>query len=638
MGYTTIYILIESSLFGGTVPTISSSASANDTIFQFTTIPHTTSADTSLIELMGFIFSNIKHTSTASTDTDGNNLTTLDWKLSIFDISYHPAKIITPLVTEYTQVTGTKSKTLQSMGWYPSGKLVVLPHPAVNGESEEHLLNKFLEWQSRNVLQHEEFAYNDGGVTKRRIADNNNHTAAAASSSTGVQWTGAGAASSSLQNTALIKPSEIFTAVEQRSDAEILQEQHAREQAIASGIDRPKKKKKRTEKERAQRLDTLLQNLDDKSSGKKKKKAVSAQVRKMLLKQKSEGNKKLRMEDRFHLEIVCLWDVPNNEVESTGKPKKESGSRSYKFFSRQSTVGRVASSIAGTLGTDVSSEFLVSYPPPARGENQEQGGGEKRYRRLFNTMSLHDASNAGYVNEFDVVVVRIYSLNCSSSEDEEFGPSKSVSDPDSDEEMDNNEVENEGNGSQETGRDAESKSTALEVDSGGNKATDTVASQPQVQQYQEQIQQQRIHTIFQLAGESNSSNPAKKKKKPVSKQVQSMLMKSKATGNKSIKQEDRVYLNVMVYEDKGHATCGNDVSSSYRYFSTQNDIQHIITVLNKASSDNAGAELIVQRPTADSTDAEGMYHVLPNTLSLGDAIQKGYVENFGRVLIRLCSL
>ena len=309
MGYTTIYILIESSLFGGTVPTISSSASANDTIFQFTTIPHTTSADTSLIELMGFIFSNIKHTSTASTDTDGNNLTTLDWKLSILDISYHPAKIITPLVTEYTQVTGTKSKTLQSMGWYPSGKLVVLPHPAVNGESEEHLLNKFLEWQSRNVLQHEEFAYNDGGgVTNRRIADNNNHTAAAASSSTGVQWTGAGAASSSLQNTALIKPSEIFTAVEQRSDAEILQEQHAREQAIASaGNDKPKKKKKkkRTEKERAQRLDTLLQNLDDKS-GKKKKKAVSAQVRKMLLKQKSEGNKKLRMEDRFHLEIVCL--------------------------------------------------------------------------------------------------------------------------------------------------------------------------------------------------------------------------------------------------------------------------------------------------------------------------------------------
>ena len=183
MGKTTIYILIESSLFGGTVPTISSSASANDTIFQFTTIPHTTSADTSLIELMGFIFSNIKHTSTVSTDTDGNNLTTLDWKLSIFDISYHPAKIITPLVTEYTQVTGTKSKTLQGMGWYPSGKLVVLPHPAVNGESEEHLLNKFLEWQSRNVLQHEEFAYNDGGVANRRIADNNNNTAAAAASS-----------------------------------------------------------------------------------------------------------------------------------------------------------------------------------------------------------------------------------------------------------------------------------------------------------------------------------------------------------------------------------------------------------------------------------------------------------------------
>ena len=58
---------------------------------------------------------------------------------------------------------------------------------------------------------------------------------------------------------------------------------------------------------------------------------------------------------------------------------------------------------------------------------------------------------------------------------------------------------------------------------------------------QQHLLQQRIHTIFlSLDGNAKGGGGAttKMKKKPASKQVRNMLMKSKSTGNARIKQED----------------------------------------------------------------------------------------------------
>ena len=151
----------------------------------------------------------------------------------------------------------------------------------------------------------------------------------------------------------------------------------------------------------------------------------------MLLKSRSEGNKKMRMEDRFHLEVLRLWDVAGEDDMS----KHSNNTTEYRFFSRQTTAGRVASSVAPNLGNAKASEFLVLYPSPSadNAQQQQQQEHEKRYRRLPNTMSLHDAQAAGWVKEFGVVVVRIYSL-VGGVDGEEFGPSKSVLDTDSDDE------------------------------------------------------------------------------------------------------------------------------------------------------------------------------------------------------------
>ena len=164
----------------------------------------------------------------------------------------------------------------------------------------------------------------------------------------------------------------------------------------------------------------------------------------------------------------------------------------------------------------------------------------------------------------------------------------------------------------------------------------------------QQLLQQRMHEIFQSMEHDNPATK-KKKKKPVSKQVHNMLIKSKATGNPRIKQEDRIYLEVvLVFDDIGSVQHDN-ISSSYRYFSTKNDVQHILTVCNSrttVSSDNAPPimveELVVQISATDNTkinDSENAmsYYSLPKTLTIEEAIQNGYLDNFGRVLIRVCS-
>ncbi|KAL9183347.1 hypothetical protein ACHAXT_005134 [Thalassiosira profunda] len=584
MGDATIHLLLDTALAAG--------GEAGDGAFRFCALAHKLPGDAPLAELMAFVATQMDAVAACKTDGVGN----AGWlkRVTVLDVSYHPAKIISPIVRQCTERTGPNSKTLQSLGWYPSGKLVFLPAPGEDEEGgEEKLLERFLEWQSRNLAQHEEFAYNNPDAAN----EGRKQHADAPAEKDGVQWTGVGAPA---QGGAALKPSEIFSAVEQRSDAMDIE---------ATSKPKPKKKPRRTEKQRAQRLDALLQKAET-QSGNKKKKAVSQKVRTMLLKSRSEGNKKLRMEDRFHLEVVLLWDVADGCASG-----KEEGGTSYRFFSRQATAGRVASTVAPTLGSDRSAELLVSYPP----STERKAEGEIRYRRLPNTTSLHDAQKAGWVQEFDVVVVRIYDLNAAAVTDPE-------SDDESMDEEDGNDSINATGGNEECG-----KQSAMEVDEdiiSGQRANGGPTS---MQEESQPELQRRIHALFQSLEESG--NPPKKKKKPVSQQMRNMLMKSKSTGNKRIKPEDRLHLEVIVFRDDGSSDIGpSSYTSSYRFFTKQNDMGHIISTC--IEDDKERAELIVRQPSSDA-DLKILYRKLPTELTLGDAIEKGHIDTFGRVLIRV---
>ncbi|KAL3765630.1 hypothetical protein ACHAWU_002660 [Discostella pseudostelligera] len=742
MGDVTLHLLLDGRLLTNAITvdddnilykdaasSSSSSSSSTASSFEFLSTSHVLPADASLAELMQIILTKLgdyavdSTTSTMSctpSDNFNNNSTinnpiespVLD-NLTIIDASYHPAKVITPIFRQYSQISGPNSQTLMSMGWYPSGKLVILSLPRIKPASstlstsdtaqvasefsasvgnspnrdaeEEQLLNRFIEWHHRFVLQHEEGAYNDPTAASNNYLSGQKSTGSAAS--VGVQWTGIGAVSSSnsssqpLRNgqpatATTLKPSQIFQAIEQRSISDV----PSATNKTNTNIQKKKSRSRRTELERSERLNSLLQKLDTDNKKMKKNRGVSQKVRSMLLKSNSLGDKKLRMEDRFHLEVVYLSDL---EAKS-----------SYRFYSRQTTAGKVASSLAPNLGKDMAVELLVSYPPPPRKdsggggahqqqhsqERPEQPNGVRRYRRLPNTMTLHDAQCAGWIQEFDVVVVRAFNILIGGTNDgggegqEKYGSSKSVLDSDSDDDEgddddDEDRMENDDGGSAED-NDAHEQgcSQQMAVDNDNNDSQHSIPTnhsqeQPKRKsdQQDEEALQQRLHILFQSFNGNSNIPKTKAKKKLMSKQVRTMLIKSKSVGNARIKQEDRIYLEVIFFRDSGgtDAAASNAVaatiedvphaalsySSSYRYFSKQTDLRQIIGVVCKSSSDDNGngcaaetIEFIVPHRTSEKEEDEVVvYQSLDESMTLGDAMLRGYIDNFGLVVLRACS-
>ena len=139
-------------------------------------------------------------------------------------------------------------------------------------------------------------------------------------------------------------------------------------------------------------------------------------------------------------------------------------------------------------------------------------------------------------------------------EDGDRGPSKSVLDPDSDGnddrtsdgDKDKGEV---GNGAQGCcNNDASNDRATATMDVDCDNKGDGLPGDAKLQQ--QRLLQQRIHAIFlSLDGNAKGDGGAttKTKKKPASKQVRNMLMKSKWTGNARIKQEDQLYIIVVLW-------------------------------------------------------------------------------------------
>ena len=332
MGSVTIHLLVEKSLKGGGNSGLSAAKMITDADdFQFESVSHILPADSSLAELMDLVVPKLLNDD-ATTLSKNDKLQ----QLTILDLSYNPVTNISNTCRVNTDTVGPKSKTLQSMNWYPSGKICFLQLPSTTITSsttsitdmekgDELMLQKFLMWQSRNVVADEDFEYNI-------IQNQQHHNSEKKKDDEGVQWTGVGADSTAATQQRL-KPSEIFTAVSTRSDSD-------NDHDIQQHSKKPPAKKKRSEKQRSQRLDTLIQNLTAKSSlssskdGGGKKKRVTDKVRTMLIKSRAEGNKKLRMEDRFHLELLQLIDNGEENDDAIKSNDETTTTTSYKFFSR----------------------------------------------------------------------------------------------------------------------------------------------------------------------------------------------------------------------------------------------------------------------------------------------------------------
>ena len=153
-----------------------------------------------------------------------------------------------------------------------------------------------------------------------------------------------------------------------------------------------------------------------------------------------------------------------------------------------------------------------------------------------------------------------------------------------------------------------------------------------------QTDQERKRLIDMRLEELEKKSKKSTKNKKVSDQVRKMLIKSRAEGNKKVNIEDRIYLDVVLLDESNSDDLKNESTSistsTYMFFSRVATIGKVISdrVGSLARSRDKGAELLILMQIQDN---ELVYRRVPPTLPLHELISKGYLENFGRVVVRI---
>jgi len=131
-----------------------------------------------------------------------------------------------------------------------------------------------------------------------------------------------------------------------------------------------------------------------------------------------------------------------------------------------------------------------------------------------------------------------------------------------------------------------------------------------------------------------------KKDKNVSEQVRRMLIKSRATGASTLKQQDRLYFQCVVVangaddddDDREADTCKEE----YRYFSPQDTVGKVATTFvapSSLTSSSLHSEVLVRRDHHDR-DSQPSYRKLPVLLRLYECISQKYLSEFDKLVVR----
>ena len=134
----------------------------------------------------------------------------------------------------------------------------------------------------------------------------------------------------------------------------------------------------------------------------------------------------------------------------------------------------------------------------------------------------------------------------------------------------------------------------------------------QNQERQRQTEQERAQKLeFRIKKLEEESS---KKNKSVSEQVRKMLVKSRATGNISLKMQDRIYFQCLLDD-------GTDIKMDYRYFSPQDTFAKIPSAFPSLGNNS---EVLIRR----SSDDQGRVHKrLPVTMRLYEAMAHSFLTD-----------
>ena len=139
-----------------------------------------------------------------------------------------------------------------------------------------------------------------------------------------------------------------------------------------------------------------------------------------------------------------------------------------------------------------------------------------------------------------------------------------------------------------------------------------------------QLDKQRAAKLDQRIEKLEDQENGKNKK--VSAQVKGMLVKSRATGAKTLKMSDRIYFQCLVDES-------DNLRKEYRYFSPQDTFAKIASTF-ASETGLKNREVLARNKTTDAS----RYNRLPATMRVYEAIAKGFIsDKLETLLIRFYS-
>ena len=603
MGDCRIRIVIAKSLFGSLPDELTTycdgdgssvRVASNKTSVSFVRMY---SADTTIREVVDentllrrLFLDNGSSLSQSSSEEMETTITEATSEFALWDCTLSPPRDITSWPRQdYPDLQGLKSKTLHAAGLFPSGTWMAIPKGMTPNTFSGHDSNVYVDVQ-----------YNNSNGDSN---NDNTETVEKMNTSRSVKFNDPALR---LDTSSIPLPSRVMETVSNRFAAEERAEELKRMETSETSITALRRKniqlRAQKELERVTKLDQRIAMLEEQSNNNNskpnKKKKISDQVLRMLVKSRATGDKNLKDQDRFYFQCLILFDDNNantttNDSEDHNTAKTAPGgaipSKEYRYFSPQDTFAKIANSVSNNNGRHKANKEFFSEVLCRRSEGQiekEMQTALPVYRRFPTTMRIYEAKSRGYLslsenitNYFDdTLIIRCYKDREDATpliQDETILPI-------------NNETESIKEGitdSDDQMASADAATMSICTPTAADKKTNTACNDTDTTMTTTTtFEDTQLSDAIRQMDDANKKGTKKglsAKKSAAALKVRQMKMKSKAKGNKKLKIEDRVFLEVVSISEIGR----KPICECY-FLSRKDPIERILQWMGGTGSTN----------------------------------------------------
>ena len=545
-------------------------------------------------------------------------------QFTLWDCTLSPPKDITSYPRqEYPDLQGLKSKTLHAAGFFPSGTWVATPTGMTPNELSGNDGDMYVDVQYNSIHGNRDDDTHaiEGKEIHKRVEYKKNIFRG--------RENGSNKSSTPL-------PSQIMEAVSNRFDAEDREEKLKRIETSESSVAdlRLENRQRRVQKERDRitKLERRIAMLEEQSQNKGiKKKKTSDQVLRMLVKSRATGDKNLKEQDRFYFQCLVLIDInpdSDNKIDEHSDRKTTQyhaiPSKEYRYFSPQDTFAKIVNSFSnGQVGKNMGLFSEVLFKRPGKQIDEPRTESSKYYRFPM-TMRVYEAESHGHLtlsesitNYYeDTLIIRWYEHREDSTPLIQY---RTIDD------VDNSTKSTKKETSDQIESHTAMLASAITNTNSTSMATNSTATFEDSQLFD-------LIREIDLAGKKGTKKAiSSKKASAAAVKVRQMKMKSKAKGNKKLKIEDRVFLEVVsIPQISKKPIC------EYIFLSRKDPIERILQFVGpSASSPTRSRENVAEMWDFLVPQEDARYRPIAATsILIQDAEEQGIIKSFDRIILR----